>query len=82
MFQNHEQTYVACKYKHPLTSPLCNGVTRGARPTNPAMNACVSIDGASGAIDTLHDEPIHIDLSSAGPPLPKDDPAGNKSRRA
>lgn len=22
MFQNHEQTYVACKYKHPLTSPV------------------------------------------------------------
>ncbi|KAF2611456.1 hypothetical protein F2Q70_00012125 [Brassica cretica] len=74
MFKNHEQTYVACKYKHPLT--------RGARPTNPAMHACGLMDGALGATDTLHDKPFDIELSSAGPPLPEDDPAGKKSRKA
>ncbi|CAN7091743.1 unnamed protein product [Brassica rapa subsp. narinosa] len=38
------------------------------------------MDGASGATDNFHDEPFHIELSSAGPPLPEDDPAGKKSR--
>ncbi|KAG5378290.1 hypothetical protein IGI04_026132 [Brassica rapa subsp. trilocularis] len=44
-----------------VTNELFNGVTRGARPTNPAMNACVLMDGASGATDNLHDEPIILD---------------------
>ncbi|KAF3511193.1 hypothetical protein F2Q69_00007169 [Brassica cretica] len=54
----------------------------GARPTNPAMHACGLMDGALGATDTLHDKPFDIELSSAGPPLPEDDPAGKKSRKA
>uniref|UniRef100_M4DF95 Uncharacterized protein n=1 Tax=Brassica campestris TaxID=3711 RepID=M4DF95_BRACM len=44
-----------------VTNELFNGVTRGARPTNPAMNACVLMDGASGATDNLNDEPIILD---------------------
>ena len=65
-----------------VTNQLFNGVTRGARPTNPAMHACGLMDGALGATDTLHDKPFDIELSSAGPPLPEDDPAGKKSRKA